>query len=206
LKSLKQKLEEQTTEEERPYLAALKISNLILLNEENLSKAKTNVALGALNANRGRSGGDRNATMPYAGVTLEDLQLSGADPRTMRWCDRWGVDSFKEKFPGVEQVEDGSFVAPDDLEKPLTSVLSAFTAIGNVRSGDQDNMPAEAWTNINGRVQQFVSALRGNVERLEVSPINHFLSEVLYSKKASRDFMDTLAEVNGNYRPNTRED
>jgi hypothetical protein len=184
----------------------LKISNLVLLSEENLSKAKTNVALGALNADRVRGVGDRSATMPYTGVTLEELQLSGANPQTIRWCERWGSASFKEKFPGVEQVEDGSFAVPDDLEKPLNSVLSAFTLIGNVRSQDQDNMPTTAWTNINGRLSEFVSALRGNVERLEVSPINHFLSEVLYSKRASNDYLDTLAEVNGNYKNNPRED
>jgi len=42
--------------------------------------------------------------------------------------------------------------------------------------------------------------------RIEVSPINHFLSEVLYSKKAANDYLDTLAEVNGNFKENSRED
>jgi hypothetical protein len=206
LKSLKTQLAEHTTPEERGYLDGLKISNLTLLNEDNLSKAKTNVALGALNADRVRGVGDRSTTMPYTGVTLEDLQLSGANPQTIRWCERWGSASFKEKFPGVEQVEDGSFTVPEDLERPFSPVLSAFTSIGNVRNQDQDNMPATAWTNINGRLAEFVSTLRGNVERLEVSPINHFLSEVLYSKKAANDYLDTLAEVNGNYKANSRED
>lgn len=206
LKSLKEKLTDQVTDEERVYLDALKISNLTLLNEENLSKAKTNVAVGALNADRVRGAADRTATMPYTGLTLQDLQLSGANPETIRWCDRWGIASFKKKFPGVEMVEDGSFAVPEDLEKPLSSILSAFTTIGNVRSQDQDNMPTEAWTNMNGRVEEFISLLRGNIERLEVSPINHFLSEVLYSKKASRDYLDTLADVNGSYRPSSRKD
>ena len=206
LKSLKTQLAEHTSPEERAYLDGLKISNLVLLNEDNLSKAKTNVALGALNADRVRGVGDRSNTMPYTGVTLEDLQLSGANPQTIRWCERWGSASFKEKFPGVEQVEDGTFTVPEDLERPLSPVLSAFTSIGNVRNQDQDNMPATAWTNINGRLAEFVSALRGNIERLEVSPINHFLSEVLYSKKAANDYLDTLAEVNGNYKANSRED
>ena len=206
LSTLKLNLTGQATEEERQYLDALKISNLILLNEENLSTAKTNVALGALIADRGRRNGDRSTTMPFTGVTLEELSLSGADPKTIRWCERWGIASFREKFPGVEQVEDGSFTVPEDLERPFNQVLQVFTSVGNVRSQDQDNMPAEAWTNLNGRVSDFVSTLRGNVERLEVSPINHFLSEVLYSKKASRDYLDTLAEVNGNYRAGVRED
>jgi len=206
LKTLKTQLAQHTTDEEREYLDALKISNLVLLNEDNLSKAKTNVALGALNADRVRAVGDRSLTMPYTGVTLEELQLSGANAQTIRWCERWGSASFKEKFPGVEQVEDGSFNMPDDLEKPFSGVLSAFTSIGNVRNQDQDNMPPTVWTNINGRITEFVSTLRGNVERLEVSPINHFLSEVLYSKKAASDYLDTLAEVNGNYKSNSRED
>jgi hypothetical protein len=206
LKTLKARLGEHVTADEREYLDALKVSSLMLLNEENLSKAKTNVALGALNADRVRGIGDRSTTMPYTGVTLVDLQLSGANPETIRWCERWGSASFKEKFPGVEQVEDGTCAVPNDLEKPFSSVLSAFTSIGNLRSQDQDNMPHTAWTNINGRVGEFVGSLRGNVERLEVSPINHFLSDVLYSKKASNDYLDTLAEVNGNYKSNSRED
>lgn len=205
LKTLKTQLAEHVTAEERELLDVLKVSSLMLLNEENLSKAKTNVALGALNADRVRGLGERSATMPYTGVTLADLQLSGANPQTIRWCERWGSASFKEKFPGVEQVEDGTFAVPDDLEKPFTSVLSAFTSIGNVRN-QEDNMPSTAWTNINGRLGEFVASLRGNVERLEVSPINHFLSDVLYSKRASNDYLDTLAEVNGNYKSDSRED
>src|SRR5262249_8622500 len=133
LKTLKTQLTEHTTQAEREYLNALKISNLMLLNEENLSKAKTNVALGALNADRVHGPGERGTTMPYTGLTLVDLQLSGANPSTIRWCERWGSTSFKEKFPGVEMVEDGNFAVPNDLEKPFSSVLSAFTCIGNVR-------------------------------------------------------------------------
>ena len=94
---------------------------------------------------------------------------------------------------------------PDDLEKPFSPVLSAFTAVGNVNN-HQDNMPSTAWISINGRLAEFVSSLAGKMERLEVSPINHFLSEVLYSKKAGNDYLDTLAEVNGNYKANSRED
>ena len=43
-------------------------------------------------------------------------------------------------------VENGSFAAPDNLEAPLSPILSCFTSVGNVRSGDNDNMPTEAWT------------------------------------------------------------
>jgi len=206
LKNLKSQLCEHTAPAEREFLDALKVSNLNLLNEGNLSKAKTNVAVGALNADRVRGMGNRTETMPYTGITLVDLQLSGANPETIRWCERWGSESFKEKFPGVQQVEDGTFAMPDDLEKPFNSVLSVFTSIGNVRNQGQDNMPRTAWTNINGRLGEFVSSLRGNIERLEVSPINHFLSEVLYSKKANNDYLDTLANVNGNYKSNSREE
>jgi hypothetical protein len=144
--------------------------------------------------------------MPYTGFTLEGMEVSGSSAATIRWCERWGAQSFKEKFPGVEQVENGRFVAPENLEAPLSPVLSVFTAIGNVRAGDGDNMPAEAWTNINGRLEDFVSTLSGRVERLEVSPINHFLSEVLYSRRAAKDFLDTLAQVNGNYRGQSKQD
>ncbi|HEX5702263.1 MAG TPA: hypothetical protein VFX97_03490 [Pyrinomonadaceae bacterium] len=205
LNLLKEKLAAVVTEEEREYLEALKIYNLILLNEENLSKAKTNVALGALNAARTRASRDGASATPYAGFTLEGLELSGSPPATIRWCERWGTETFEQKFPGVEQVENGRFDAPADLEVPLSPVLSVFTSIGNVRAGEEDNMPGEAWTNINGRVDDFVSTLSGRIERLEVSPINHFLSEVFYSRRSNKDFLDTLAQVNGNYRVQSKE-
>jgi hypothetical protein len=206
LKLLKEKLAAVATDAEREYLDALKIYNLILLNEDNLSKAKTNVALGALNAARGRTSRDRASTLPYAGLTLEGLEVSGSLPATIRWCERWGAQSFKDKFPGVEQVENGTFAAPENLESPLSAVLSVFTSIGNVRAGDGDNMPPDAWTSINGRIEDFVSSLSGRIERLEMSPINYFLSEVLYSRKANKDFLDTLAQVNGNYRLSQRKE
>ena len=85
------------------------------------------------------------------------------------------------------------------FERPFNPVLQAFTSIGNVRSQDRGKMPKEAWTNINGRVASLFRCCAGTWKGL-VSPINHFLSEVLYSKKASREYLDTLAEVNGNYR------
>jgi hypothetical protein len=203
---LKKQLADVATETEREYLDALKIYNLILLNEENLSKAKTNVALGALNAARGRNSKDRASTMPYTGFTLDGMEMSGSPASTIRWCERWGIESFKKKFPGVEQVENGRFAAPQNLEQPLSPVLSVFTSVGNVRAGEDDNMPGDAWTNINGRVEDFVASLSGRIERLEVAPINHFMSEVLYSRRSNKDFLDTLAQVNGNYRVQNNQD
>lgn len=207
LNTLKKYLQQHTTPEEREYLNGLKISELTLLNEGNLSKAKTNVAIGALSLDPARNHRtrDRSETMPYTGVTLEDLCWNQGNPNTVRWCERWGPQSFRTKFPGVQQVKEGGFNMPEDLEKPFNPVLSAFTAIGNV-SNQEDNMPPSSWISMNGRVSEFVSNLRGQIERLEVSPINYFLSEVLYSKKASNDYLDTLAEVNGNYKANSRED
>ena len=189
--------------EERQCLDALEIFSIELLNEDDLSKAKTNVAIGALNADPDGNSQRKNTT-PYAGVTIRELKINDFNPATIRWCDRWGFEEFKETFGFMDQVSNANFEKPQDLRKPLDSVLSVLTCLGNVARNDQDNMPETTWTNINGEVSKRISQLRG--DRLESPPINHFLSEVLYPDNTQRDFLDTLAEKNGNYKSNSEED
>ena len=201
---LQEKLATNVTDEERQFLESLRIAEkLHLLNEDDLSKAKTNVAKGALNAARNTKSGDRNSAMPYTGMNLVDLRLrSDSSPAAVRWCQRWSSQVFNELFPGVEQASGGSFAAPPDAN-PVSEVLSVFSSLGNVSNNKLDNLPSEAWININGRIGAFFASLTGNIESLQVPPINHFISEVLYSRRASRDVLDTLAEANGNYKSNS---
>ena len=42
--------------------------------------------------------------------------------------------------------------------------------------------------------------------RLESSPISHFISDVLYPEDTQRDFLDTLAEENGNFKAQQHEE
>jgi hypothetical protein len=202
LNLLKRELLPTLAGEERECLEMLKIFNLELLNESDLSKAKTDVALGALNANPNRQ--NNHDTTPYAGITISNLKVNDFDSATFRWCERWGFDQLKNKFGFMDRVAEASFDAPENQERPLDQVLSVFTCVGNTRTNKEDNMPAAAWTNINGKLSESINEMRG--ERVEQAPINYFVSNVLYPQDSPRDVLDTLAEKNGQYRVDSEEE
>lgn len=200
---LKRQLAPSVRGEEREYLEALEIFGIELLNEDDLSRAKTSVAVGALKADP-EAAGRRKNTMPYAGVTIRELKINDFNPATIRWCDRWGFDQFKSRFGFMDQVSSAEFEGPEDSRRPLDPVLAAFSCLGNAVRNDQDNMPEATWTNINAEVGRRISLIRG--DRLGPPPANHFLSEVLYPENAQRDFLDVLAERNGNYKSDSKEE
>lgn len=200
---LKRQLAGSVRGEEREYLEGLEIFGIELLNEEDLSRAKTSVAVGALKADPEAAGRRRN-TMPFSGVTIRELKINDFNPSTVRWCDRWGFDQFKSRFGFMDEVHRTEFEGPEDSRKPLDPVLSAFACLGNTVRNDQDNMPEATWTNINAEIARRISLIRG--DRLGPPPANHFLSEVLYPENAQRDFLDVLAERNGNYKPDSKEE
>lgn len=203
LKLLQKFLAVVVSPEERQYLEALSIFEVDLLNEDNLSRAKVAVALGALETDPERVGKGKN-TAPYAGLTIKQLVLNNFDPATIRWCDRWSFDHFKQRFGVMDQINSSDFERPQDLRQPLDPGLTVFTCLGNAGRIDQDIMPAQTWNNINGEVIGNITFLKG--DRVEYSPINHFLSQILYPEKAQHDFLDILAGKNGNFKINTSEE
>ncbi len=203
LNLLKRQLADSVSSEEREYLEGLEIFGIELLNEDDLSRAKTSVAVGALRADP-EGAGRRKNTMPYAGISIHNLRVNDFNPSTVRWCERWGFEQFRSRFGFMDQVSVAEFEGPEDLRKPLDPVLAAFTCLGNAVRNDQDNMPEATWTNINAEVGRRISQMRG--DRLGPPPANHFLSEVLYRENAQRDFLDTLAERNGNYKSDSKEE
>lgn len=204
LKLLKRQVTETLSDEERKYLDGLQVFGVELLNETNLSKAKTDVAVGALNAERDqRNGGsDPEATLPYTGLTVRELRINDFAPTTVRWRDRWGFEEFRRKLGFMDKIISARFEQPKGLRTPLDPVLSVFTCIGNSSRNDQDNMPGETWRDINAELCENIASLKGN--RLKMSPINYFISKVLYPEDEQRDFLDTLAEENGSYKTERR--
>jgi hypothetical protein len=190
-------LTESLAEDERHYLEGLEIFGVELLNETNLSKAKTDVAVGALNADHDRRS-DTEETLPYSGITVKNLRINKFEPTTIRWRDRWGFEEFKRKLGFMDQITSTQFEQPKGLRTPLDPVLSVFTYLGNVSSNREDNMPGETWRDMNAELCGNISQLKGN--RLKATPINHFLSAVLYPEDEQRDFLDTLAEANRSYK------
>jgi hypothetical protein len=202
LNLLKRELLPTLADDEKECLEALKIFNLELLNESDLSKAKTDVALGALNANPNRQ--TNQSTTPFAGITVTNLSINDFDSATVRWCERWGFDEFKEKFGFMDRVAEAGFETPENQEQPIDRVLSVFTCVGNTRTNQEDNMPAAAWANMNGKLSDSINEMQG--ERVEQSPINFFVSNVLYPQDSPRDVLDTLAEKNGQFRTDSDEE
>lgn len=196
LQLLKRHLAPAMSDVERKRLDKIKRITVKLLNETNLSKAKTDVALGALKADRSKINGERTA--PYSGITMRNLQINTFAPGDVRWCERWGFDEFTRRFGAMDEVKSVEFERPASLSKPFDAVLSVFTSLGNTSRNDVDNMPGEAWHDINGKLCE--SIVQDKKNKLRRSPLNQFISAVLYPDDEQRDFLDTLAEENGNYK------
>ncbi len=197
---LKDQLERHVSEEEfNNYLKKMTVGSVELLNESSLSKSKNSVALGALLATAADGGTAEKS--PYTGVNIRDLKINNFPHTTIRWCDRWSLDEFRRRFGNMEQINSVSFAAPEENNSPMDGTLSLFTALGNTDSlGGEDNLPADIWAKVNSEVLASLSGLTISGERLSTTPINHFLSEVLYPANEETDFLDKLAETNGNYR------
>lgn len=197
LELMKRELLPTLDEAERAYLEPLKVFNLELLNSDNLSKAKTSVAKGAL-VTPHANGNDTNNTTPYAGIDVENLQINDAAPMHYRWHERWGLEEFKKKMrnPMMTGVGSASFDPPDDMERPMHPALGIFTLLGNPYSSDADKLPTDVWASMNSGVSSEINNIKGSVEG---TPINHFISEVMYTQddNPTRDFLDELAEQHG---------
>ena len=202
LKLLKHRLSKDLSPEMADCLAAVEKINVNLLNENDLSKAKTNVALGALNSDKTRRSTEKTA--PYTGITFRDFRVHGKEPigngkwRDLHWWSRWGFQEMKERFGFMDAVKDISFQSPENPEEPLDETLAIFSRVGSVRGYEHDTMPAEIWNSINTAIMKNLREL--NADRIDQAPINYFLSRVLYEEKATRDFLDALAEANDHYK------
>ncbi len=197
---LKNRVITNLPEEQRPYLNDLKIASVDLLNEEDLSKAKTAVALGALLQPESGSFNTKESAHPYTGITIRDMHLvEGLSAATLCWHDRWGFSELRRKFNNeIDEIRSVDFEQPQELDRPYDPVLSIFTSLGNVGRTSQDNLPGETWSDVNSELCEYLSSLRGT--DLGRAPINHFLSAILYPDDAHRDFLNILAETNGNYK------
>lgn len=197
LRLLQKQMAESVPAEKQPYLAALKITGIELLNENDLSQAKTDVAVGALLAD-GSARTGKGGARPYAGITLRGLKINEFDPATIAWYDRWGFEELVQKFGPMDKIRSLTFEQPKGLGKPLDPALSIFTCLGNTSSNNVDNMPEATWRDMNGELCAQVTSTEGN--RLAVTPINFFMSQILYPEDEQRDFLDILAEENGDFK------
>jgi hypothetical protein len=199
LELLKKQLADSVTEDEKKHLEALRVDSVVMLNEGQLSMAKTSVALGALQTIESEAIVLEKA--PYTGITISGFRINRPEPKlTLRWCDRWSLPAFREAF-NMNQIENANFEQPKDLRHALDPILTTFTALGNEITRDEDNAPSTLWTSINTHIITCVTGLKADRRRLsQPPPVNFFLSEVLYyPDEARRDSLDELAKINGSY-------
>ncbi|MBS1807714.1 MAG: hypothetical protein JST84_05945 [Acidobacteria bacterium] len=187
-------------QQERACLEALRVFDVDLLNERALSKAKTEVPVGALTniTQRNTTQGDESAN-PYTGVTLRNVVMrdgsNESPPLTIRWCDRWGFADIKKKHEfrwRGERVESLDIGLLESYERPLDYPLGVFTCLGG--SGDRDPMPPEEWQKMNSMLSDGGAYLKDN--KLAAAPINYFVSRILYPEDAEHLFLNTLATIN----------
>lgn len=209
LNLLKKDLEALVTPEEKELLEKMHINSVDLLNQDELSNAKTGVVRGAL---RGESQIDYLTTAPFAGINIEELQINNLKPKKIRWCDRWSLQNFNNLFgkdAGVEidSISSRSFKQPDNLSEPLDKILKVFMSLGGKNVG-QDNTPGEIWQKINNQLINClnnITAEGGELVKRESGPNNHnglvscvpsnyFLSMILYRGELETNFLDRLAE------------
>lgn len=195
LKSYNTEAEDKDLSVERNCIENLKIADINLLNEQNLSKAKTQVTVGALTKIVSGSGQKEGGqTAPYAGVTLNSVSVNSKDPVTIRWCSRWSMEDVKRKAaPREWSIESFEIGQLDSYEKPLDHSLAIFTMLGGSGT-DDDPMPREEWLNINSFLCSGELYLDGN--KLTHSPINQFVSTILYPEDARHLSLEVLAKIN----------
>jgi hypothetical protein len=197
LSLLKQKIEVDLTDEGKMLLAPLGVFDVNLLSADNLSEAKTKVSLGALTADSRKSIAENIS--PHIGISLKNLKLNNLGPEDLLWYERWDFDFWRGKFPSfafLESVTNVDFAQPDDEMKAFDSILSVFTGLGNLKAdARQDNMPPAQWANMNNLLCDKIS--ESYIDNFNNSPVNYFLSSLLYQTKKTESFLDKLAEANG---------
>lgn len=211
LNLLKNNLEPFVTDDEKELLHKMRINTVDLLNQNDLSRAKTGVVRGAL-YEAGEI--DYSQTAPFAGINIKGLKINELPPQDIRWCDRWSLETFNEKYGKKEGVEidaitSRSFVQPQDMSQPIDQTLAVFTSLAG-RNVGQDQTPREIWQKMNNQLINCINGMiieGGELVKRESSnnsdnvvsavPSNYFLSRVLYRSESDTNFLDKLAELNG---------
>jgi hypothetical protein len=197
---IKRNLTENLPERKRPFLTNLRIADIVLLNKEKLSEAKTAVARGALTdleaSGDGQLRGSQDA-QAYSGLTLSQLSVNNLTPFDLFWHDLWGMKGLKEKTgKRVGEIQSFEFTRSRDLQSP-NPVLSIFTSLGNIADVEKDLLPEQEWVNINSKLQERTSYV--NKDELRSAPINNFISEVLYPAKKDHRYLNVLAAKNKSF-------
>lgn len=192
---LKKHLLEYVEEDEKQYVENLKVFDVQLLNERNLSDAKTSVAKGALMNLNVKATGMEEEAKPYTGITIKNLQVNSLEKITVHWCDRWSFDVIKSKLGenlGIGEIRSLQFEESETHTRPIDHLLSIFTRLCNVQHYGQDQMTPQDWSSVNGLLLN--GRLYLDSAKPKNAPISCFVSEVLYS--GDHRYLKILADIN----------
>lgn len=192
-------------------LKALSIISVELLNEADLETAKTSVAKGALKGQVGGGGAQANEdgteaalamTESYAGLSVGRIEVGKNKSITVNWFNKWTLESFGQLVrqaygpeSGLSNVSTLAFEPLNDTSKPFDPLLYVFTRLANLDLYDSKDLMTEAdWNKINARLRQDHSYHEnGDLTR---TPINFFISGVLYPEKEEHVYLQELAAKN----------
>lgn len=197
--AIKKVLSDRVDEKDKRRLENLKITRLDLLNEENLTDAKTAAALGALNATT-NSGKLAAAISPYTGLTIPSLRVN-KEPNLIRmdWNERWWLPAINALLNlNLEIINQLVIQGFTSLRQPLDPLLSIFCRLGNPAQPHVDPMPEEDWERINSGLTN--GAVYIDQGRLKYSPLQLFLTEILYPEKTVHARLEKLAAVTGHFK------
>lgn len=193
LETIKDSVIPHLTQDEAAIVNALSIMSVNLMNERDLRQAKTSVALGALKAAATTARDDRGSTAPYVGVTLSNVSINGTPITELRWCQRWDKKDLAARVK-AEHIETFNF---DSLQagKPMSATLSVFTKIANLSNRTVDQLSPENWMSVNGSIREnYIASLK-----FAQTPINYFISDVLYPEDSEHRLLNALARSNQSY-------
>jgi hypothetical protein len=215
LKSLKEVLLPFINEKDKDFLEKITINSVNLLNVEDLSKAKTSVALGAL---KGQSSVPSEQLRPFAGLNLPSFSINGFAPRDVAWSERWSLENIVKMFgKDISTIKNPYFKHPQILNQPYDPILKIFTGLGNSGAIGEDNTPPHIWNYINQKLFGVINqlSLEGGTNRLvkpengenvSAVPSNYYLTYVLYGNESELTILDMLAEHYGYYKKNQKDD
>lgn len=186
-------------EGKRRFLASLKIAEVKLLNRERLSEAKTAVSMGALtDLDLGVTAPDgADDAQAYSGITIRQLSVNESVPFDLCWHDLWGAPGFRAKTGRrVGDIKRFEFERTREINGPNPTV-AVFTSLGNSGNYEKDPMPEQEWVNINSKLQETATFVRG--EELRPAPMNHLVSEMLYPSRKEHRLLNVLAQKNNSF-------
>jgi len=214
LKSLKEVLLPFVNEKSKEYLEKMTINSVNLLNVEDLSKAKTSVALGAL---KGQPSTPSEQLRPFSGLNVEGFSINDFPPQNVAWSERWSLENIIRMFKkDISTITNPHFKHPQALNQPYDPILKIFTGLGNSRAIGEDKAPPQIWNYINQKLFTVIKqlSLEGGTNRLVKSengenvsavPANYFLTHVLYGNESEQTILDMLAEHYGYYKKNKKD-